>query len=37
MKLIKLITLLTVCVGITNAQQTPAKKQSKAIAIIIVI
>jgi|TARA_B110000208_G_scaffold150626_1_gene181932 imidazolonepropionase-like amidohydrolase len=34
MKLIKLITLLTVCVGITNAQQTPAKKQSKAIAII---
>ena len=34
MKLIKLITLLIFCVGITNSQQTPAEPQSKALAII---
>jgi imidazolonepropionase-like amidohydrolase len=34
MKLIKLITIITVCVAIGNAQQTPADKQSKSIAII---
>ena len=33
MKLIKLITIITICVAIGNAQQTPADKQSKSIAI----
>ena len=34
MKLIKLIPIITICVAIGNAQQTPADKQSKSIAII---
>jgi hypothetical protein len=34
MKLIKLIFLITVCVTISNAQQTPGDKQSKSVAII---
>ena len=34
MKLIKLIFLITVCVTISNAQQTPGQKQSKSVAII---
>ncbi len=34
MKLIKLITIVTICVTIGNAQQTPAAQQTKSIAII---
>ena len=34
MKLIKLISVITVCVTISNAQQTPGNQQSNSIAII---
>ncbi len=34
MKLIKLISVITVCVTISNAQQTPGDQQSKSVAII---